>query len=309
MSTISPKQIYDIVSEKVIGQEEAKKLVCNSFFMHFSSYIHGLMEGKMIPRSNALLMGPTGSGKTFIIREAAKAAQSLLELPIFPIMEIDCTEISSRGWEGDNLSDKLRQFHRACDKKGDIFDTGVVFLDEFDKLCKPAIGRGGTDHNRNTQYNLLKMTEGMQMEGEADTGNLLFIFAGNFSEIRAKRAEDAKPKQAMGFTSGSDNKRPYVDYHTELDKAGMVTQLVGRTPHVGQLYELKQKELKQILEEMLIPEVASIWNFLGEDISLTNRQKNKMVKDCFQRRTGARGLRADLSKALEDQIFNMTLKL
>lgn len=302
---ISPKQIYDKISDKVVGQEEAKKLVCNTLFLHFARYCQTACVGGEYKKSNALLMGPTGCGKTYIVREATKAIRELVGIPICPLLEVDCTELSARGWQGDDLAEILKKFYKECATGEGVFDTGVVFLDEFDKLCKPAVGSGGTDHNRNTQYNLLKMVEGSKIE-HFNTNGLLFIFAGNFSEIRAMR--DRKPK-ILGFTGESNIETGYVDYHTELDKAGMATQLVGRTPHVAQLYELKPQELTRILDEHLIPELAATWDFLGKDLKISNKAKLAMVDNCYQRKTGARGLHADLNAHLEGELFDMKLIL
>lgn len=302
---LSPKAIYDIINKKVVGQEEAKKMISNLVFMNFVRYCQSIFEERPIKKSNGLLMGPTGCGKTYIVREAAKAIRELTGYPICKVLEIDCTELSGRGWEGENISDRIKQHKRECESILE-FDTSIVFLDEFDKLCRPAVSSSGNDHNRITQYNLLKMMEGTEMQGGIDTSKLLFVLAGNFAEVRALRKET---KKGIGFTKGIEKAHKFVDYHTELDRVGMATQLVGRTAHVAELYELSPDNLRHVLDNHLLPEVESTWEFLNQELDITEEQKKEIVNNCFQRKTGARGLQTDLAKVVEDKLFNIEFEI
>jgi len=318
---ISPKMIYDEVCKTVVGQDEAKKMIANVVFLHMVRYGQCLKEGKMLKKNNALLMGPTGTGKTFIVRETARALRKLTGLPLCPVLELDCTELSPRGWVGDSISELLNKHHEENRDNMDAFNTTIVFLDEFDKICKPAVSSSGTDHNRNTQYNLLKFIEGADLRGDKSHGSknvpvgthhMLFVMAGNFSEVRsARRAKAAAKDKTLGFglTAAEELDKDFVDLHTELDKVGMATQLVGRTPFVGELTELQPIELRKILDDHLIPEYASTWKYLGKKLKVSDDAKEQIVQDCFRRKTGARGLQTDLAKVLEDDIFNTEVRI
>ena len=311
---LSPKLLYDRISKTVVGQEEAKKVICNTVFLHFVRYCQSVREEKPMKKSNALLMGPTGCGKTFIVRETARAMKELTGYPICPVLEVDCTELSSRGWEGDNLSDIIKEHYQETGGNQATFDTTIVFLDEFDKLCKSAVGQGGTDHNRNTQYNILKMIEGSDLKIKGygggvpiGTHNLLFVLAGNFSEVR--HARDLKDR-TIGFGSvEADPDADFVDYHSELEAAGMATQLVGRVPYVGELGALQPEELSVILTDHLIPEYEDTWKFLNKELIIPKEDREIIVNNCYRRKTGARGLHADLAKFIENDLFNTEFKL
>lgn len=318
---VSPKLIYDEVCKTVVGQDAAKKMIANVAFLHMVRYGQCLKEGKVLRKNNALLMGPTGTGKTFIVRETARALRKLTGLPLCPVLELDCTELSPRGWVGDSISELLNEHYDKNRDNMDAFNTTIVFLDEFDKICKPAISSSGTDHNRNTQYNLLKFIEGADLRGDKAHGpkntvigtyHMLFVMAGNFSEVRRARATKAELKDktlGFGLAPEKDVDAEFVDMHTELDKAGMATQLVGRTPFIGELTELQPTELRKILDDHLIPEYATTWKYLGKKLKVEEDAKEKIIQDCFRRKTGARGLQADLAKVLEDDIFNTEVRL
>ena len=311
---LTPKMIYDEVNKTVVGQEEAKKVVANIVFMHFVRYMQNqLGENPATKKSNALLMGPTGCGKTYIVRETAKAIRKLTGYNVCPTLEVDCTELTPQGYVGDSIKDLLKEHAGEYGGEETALNTTIVFLDEFDKICMNQRGTSGLDMGRGAQYNILKVMEGLtipavhKMGGstpEFDTSDFLFILAGNFAQIRSKRECTKKP---IGFADHSTAEK-FIDYHTELDEAGMATQLVGRTSQVGQLYNLNEPELMEILDRFLIPELESTWDFLGEELKVPKTAKKRIVNNCFRRKTGARGLETDLSKYLEDKIFKLKYK-
>ncbi len=308
--TISPKKIFEELSKTVIGQEEAKKTMSELMFIHFLRIINHFEHNKPLDKkSNGLIMGPSGTGKTFIIREACKAMQTLTKAPIFNLLEIDCTSLAPRGWEGDHMVDHLADFDRKVKEDGGILDTSVVFLDEFDKLCKPAVSSKGSDHNKNVQYSLLKTIEGADLKLERtsrviNTRPLLFILAGNFSEVRENRKNAGK---TIGFKDGV-NEYNNFDTHQELENIGMVTQLVGRTTHIGEVHNLTAVDLKTILLNQVIPEYRELWKIANSSFRVSDDDVEDIVKTAIKRKTGARGLHSDFSRVMHDRLFNLEYK-
>lgn len=314
---ISPKAIYDIVDRKVVGQHDAKKAVATALFLHIVRFVRTTIRGEVpAKKSDLMLLGPSGVGKTYIVRESVKAVRELLKLEfICPLLEVDATELSAPGWKGDDLSSLIADHCKNDLDTPARIDTTVVFIDEFDKLALPGVGQGGTDHNRNTQYNLLKMMEGTTVRSdtsalgpqvEVDTGLFLFILAGNFAEVRAKRKDNAKP--GVGFLS-SDSADSELDLIQELDDAGVATQILGRTSHVAELKPLTKKQLMEVLEIHLIPEYKETFSFLDVNMRVTKVLKEKIVDKAIERGTGARGLQTDLAAYAEDKLFNAELNL
>lgn len=309
---LTARAIYDYIDRKVVGQEQAKKIIANATFLHIIRGLQdGITPGLDLKKANALLMGPSGTGKTLIVREAAKAVKHLTGIDYCPILEIDCTALSPKGWQGDHLADAIEKHYFACNDTK-IFETSIVFLDEFDKICIPALGAGGTNHNRNTQYSLLKMVEGTIMQGDdkrvanLNTHRMLFVLAGNFESIRKLREDKDK---TIGFTVSEKTNSELMDIHQELESVGMITELVGRTPFVGELQELTKDNLLDVLDEQLIPEFASTWEFVGRDLYIPESVKEEMVDKTIARKTGARGLQTDLTKYLEDELFDLELTI
>lgn len=313
MKKFSPRDIYDYLNERVEGQDEAKKTVSNALFLHYVRFFQRHELETDVPKSNLLLLGPSGNGKTHLMREACKAIPAITGYDLAPMIEIDCTSLTARGWEGDDLSDLLEQHIKDLGSNQAGIESTVVFLDEIDKLCLPGTGKGGTDHNRNTQYNLLKAVEGMEIQmprrGKTiDTTNMLFVFAGNFAQIRAIRELEKKP--SIGFNDVSQTgKKKALDIATELEKGGMATQLVGRISYIAELDKLSKKELMNILKRFILPERKATWDYMGYKLEISNYYLKKIVDQAYDKGTGARGLAAALDAHLEAELFDLTFKL
>lgn len=293
---ISPKLIFEEIDKKVVGQDDAKRAVSSSIFLHALRFMQeSLHEGSVTKKSNMMLLGPTGVGKTYMIREAAKAAQKLIgNNNLFPILEVDCTELTARGWTGDDISEVVKKHKSRHAFQPGAYETTIIFLDEFDKLTIPSIGTGGTDHAKNTQYNILKIME----------GPMLFILAGNFAHVRHKRKENAK--QSIGFGDRTEGNND-IDIYNELDKSGVATQILGRVSSIAELEQLDSKQLNTILNEHLLPEYRSLFEFIGESLRVPKKVKDSIVAKAIERKTGARGLNADLSKYIEDKLFDIEI--
>jgi len=322
VSVLTPKKIYDEVSKTIVGQHKAKKLVANAMYLHLVRLFKLAQdretnpEAKMDSKSNILLMGPSGCGKTFIVRETAKAIRRLTGLSVFEMLEVDSTGLTSKGWEGDDLDDMIGNFYtNRLNHNKDLFDASIIYLDEFDKKVMPAVGSSGTDHNKQLQYNLLKMVEGRDIEvkgrdGRAiidtiNTSNVLFIFSGSFEEVRNKRKDNGSK---LGFTFNNLHEQA-GSLHEALIEVGAVTELVGRIGFVGEIEQLEKDELIQILIEHVVPKAGELLGRIGINLDEEGAVFEEIADHAIKRKTGARGLDVELFTVLEDRIFNSGLNL
>jgi len=308
MAILSPDLIYREIEKTVIGQHEAKRTVSIALFIHYVRIFQNLRDNMSINKSNMLIHGPSGNGKTLLIREGCEAVKTLTRYPaILPMLEVDCTTLTSSGWQGNNIDDLIGDHYENYfgDFEPLFPKSSVIFLDEIDKLCMPAVGSGGTDFNKMTQYNLLKAVEGTRFKNSArhvvDTTEMLFVFAGNFPQIR--KARDAA-KKGVGFQyNHATNVSP--DQQLALQKAGMTTQLAGRISYVAELERLDRKDLTRVLKELIVPEKIDTWNYLDYDFKLSDYRVKLIVEEALDKKTGARGLLSAIDRHLEDEIFFM----
>lgn len=311
MNKISPKMIYDYIDDRVVGQKAAKKMVSNAVFLHYVRFIQSYFQPeKQIKKSNLLLMGPSGNGKTLLVRIASEALSALVGYNVCPVLEVDCTTITGTGWVGHDMEELLERHYKDCGNE-DLFHSSIIILDEIDKICGSAISSGGTDHNKITQYSLLKYVEGTDIhiksksKNKLSTHSMLFMFAGNFPQIRHERE---KKNNYIGFTRSADELKN-EESHTELEKAGMVTQLAGRISMVAELERLTKEELKEILVDFLIPDRMETFEFMGSSFRLKKQDIEEIVEECNKRNMGARGLEALLDQKLENRVFNCEFTL
>lgn len=320
ISRVSPRAIYTYIDKYVVGQEDAKRTIANAMFLHYVRFLQSFHDENksMIKKSNVLLTGPSGSGKTYLVRRAAEALRHLSPYDgLAPVLEVDCNTLSSAGWSGNDIEDVLETHYMDYGKNEAAFSSSVVFLDEIDKLCIPAVGTGGTDHNKNTQYGLLKIVEGYavylpKLKRQVDTSKMLFVFAGNFPQLRRQRDEDLRP--ALGFYShdariGGDD-TDIKSLHLELEEAGMVTQLAGRISFVDETELLTKDQLEHALlfaEDSIFQQYKSTWHFMGEEpFELTDSEISEIIDFCHDNKVGVRGLQAAIDNLLKDRIFNLS---
>lgn len=320
---VSPQAIYDYVSKFVVGQHEAKMTVATSLFLHVSKYMYYKYSGVDMPikKSNAILLGPSGSGKTYIVSKAIEGIRTLYGIDdLMPLLEIDATRVTGSGWAGMDLDSAVSEHMKNC-KNPDSANTAVIFVDEIDKLCMPAISGQGTDHNRLTQYGLLKLVEGFKGPAddgrsmgkanvELDTTHVLFIFAGNFPHIRHAREEMGKTP--MGFNSVPDENK-LTSLQLELEGAGMVTQLAGRITMSAETSELNEEELIQVLTETegnIIDQYKGLWSFItsGSKLKITKKDLNEMVNYCVSNNVGTRGLHTAADIFLQKKLSELQAK-
>lgn len=308
MAVFSPKLIYDYIDQYVYGQEEAKKAVSNAMFLHVSRYYESMNTNITRKPTSIMLLGPSGCGKTEIVRRACEAVSELIQGNLCPLLEIDSSHLSAPGWQGKDFDEEIKKhYHRYGDNEA-TFNTSVVFLDEFDKLCIPAFSQGGTDHNKNTLYSMLKTLEGGSIQSsrrKIHTNKMLFIYAGAFSNLTHQRQADNK---VMGFNAIEGGKPTSVIQ--ELDRCGVPTQILGRISSFTELDKLSKKQLRYILTKVksnALSQYQSTWKYLGYELKLSRYHIDKIVDTCYTNGTGARGLQAELHRVLENELFKMEI--
>lgn len=325
MAIKSPRQIKDFLDHYIVGQDSAKKTVSSALFMHHMryKYNHTPIENKggPVPKQNALILGPSGSGKSYIVQKAC-------EYIGVPFYEVPALDIAPEGWAGLSFREHMTIFRERMYAKYDNADVAnlemkysVIFVDEIDKICIPAVGNKGGDHNQLIQHSLLKLIEGadLQVSGEFDgrfkrkinfdrstvfpTHNVLFICAGHFESVHISRKE--LRKRSIGFVN---NPNPPEAVHKHLAKAGMIPELLGRLPLVDETIKLSKQELARIVltaEDSIVEKYKRMFSYLGEDMKLSREDIDRIVNYCYSQDIGVRGLDFILYEVLREKVFNL----
>lgn len=310
--TLSAQSIKEHLDKFVIGQDKAKQILSNTLFMHIARINYLIENDKfnadeaLVKVSSLMVMGPSGSGKTFMIEKAA----DYLELPVY---KINAKSLSNSGYVGMSIEDHFALYHKEFSKYK-FFKYGIIFIDEFDKLCL------GDEKGwyRQLQYSLLKYVEGMTVKTESkgfkadvtvDTSNLLFIFAGNFEHLRQLR--ERNKSSSMGFVD-TTSKDKLDNFQKELVEAGVVREIMGRIAKVVEISALSEDDYLNILEnsqDSSYTNYKTILRFLGvKRAGLSKKHLKEIAKRCVSLDIGARGLTSLLDEAYSDKIAKLSLK-
>ena len=317
--TVTPKEIKASLDEWIIGQEDAKKTLAIALSNHYKR-LNQDEDDELIEKSNVLLVGSTGSGKTASVKALAKS----MDLPL--VIE-DVTSISSTGYVGRDTEDILKNLLSAADGNLERAQKGIVLLDEGDKLKREKSGNGARDvKGEGVQQSLLKIVEGgvFDLKTKAgvikfDTTNVLFILSGAFEGIEKvieKRLNTKNKKATVGFTGTIDTRKESQKYndlivqvkHEDLKNFGMMPELLGRFPVVTALQELSEEALIEILTK---PKNAIVKqfkkNFAMDDVELdfTDKALYKIAKEAKERKIGARALRSIVEDILKEPMFEV----
>ena len=317
----APHKIKEELDKYIIGQERAKKVISVAAYNHYKRVKTGTMDDIEIEKSNILLLGPTGCGKTYIVRTLA----SLLDVPL---AIADATSLTEAGYIGDDIESVVAKLLAAADNDVEKTEKGIVFIDEIDKIAKKKNVNSRDVSGESVQQGLLKLLEGADVEvpvgansknamvplETVNTRNILFICGGAFPDLEQIIRERLTKKTSIGFSAEIrdkyDNEKNILDYVTneDLRKFGMIPEFIGRLPIVCPLQGLDEDMLVKILREPKNAILKQYQKLLALDevkLEFEDDALHAIAEKALEKDTGARALRSIIEDFMLDIMYEI----
>ena len=317
----APHVIKGKLDDYVIGQDYAKKVMSVAVYNHYKRVATNTMDEIEIEKSNMLMIGPTGSGKTYLVKTLAK----LLDVPL---AITDATSLTEAGYIGDDIESVVSKLLAAADNDVERAETGIIFIDEIDKIAKKQNTSSRDVSGESVQQGMLKLLEGSEVEvpvgatsknamvplATVNTKNILFICGGAFPDLEDIIKERLNKQAAIGFqselTDKYDNDPNIMKKVTseDLRKFGMIPEFLGRLPIVFTLDGLTEDMLVKILTDpknAIIKQYQKLLELDEVKLEFTEGALRTIAKKAIEKKTGARALRAIIEKFMLDIMYEI----
>lgn len=318
---LPPHKIKEKLDEYVIGQEQAKKIISVAVYNHYKRVATGTMDEIEIEKSNILMIGPTGCGKTYLVKTLAK----LLDVPL---AIADATSLTEAGYIGDDIESVVSKLLAAADNDVERAERGIIFIDEIDKIAKKKETTSRDVSGESVQQGMLKLLEGAEVEvpvgansknamvplATVNTRNILFICGGAFPDLEEIIKQRLNKKSGIGYTAELKDrwdKEKNILSHVKVEdikKFGMIPEFVGRLPVICPMEMLDEDMLVQILKEpknAILKQYQKLLELDEVKLQFSDEALRAIAKEAMKRDTGARALRAIIEEFMLDIMYEI----